>query len=155
MKSLQEYITESSYVSNKLGYFMGKTSRRTQEDFKFTPGEKAILISYRDYGRFAVLSSKLHTIEKVDKNSVKIKSDGEWLPLDLKFNKYGICVMQHHTRYGKSNIYKVLYNAELANDKDIEELLNTGRCAWDYRFPQQSREEDTELLKKLLNEINK
>ena len=156
MKNLITYITESA---NKDSMFLGKTSRRSEDDFKFNAGEKAILIKY-DTDRYTVQLRSVYDIKKVNKNSIIIShNDPEYQStiddLGLKFDRKGIMVKKNKNKYrGDSTTYWVLYNKELIEDEnqnDIKELLDKGRVKWGFQF--RNKEEDIKELKKYINEI--
>ena len=94
MKDITLYITEAA---NKDGMFMGKTSKRTEEDFTFEKGEKVLLIKYTTHRYIAQLRSANYYVSKVGKNSVTIASNDPNYQstidtLKFKFDKYGIYV---------------------------------------------------------------
>ena len=156
MKDITTYIVETA---NKDSMFLGKTSRRSEDDFKFNAGEKAILIKY-DTDRYTVQLRSVYDIKKVNKNSVIISHDDPEYQstiddLGLKFDRKGIMVKKNKNKYrGDSTTYWVLYNKELIEDEnqnDIKELLDKGRVKWGFQF--RNKEEDIKELKKYINEI--
>ena len=156
MKDITTYIVETA---NKDDMFFGKLSRRSSDDFNFNAGEKAILIKYDTDGYIAQLRS-VYNIKKVNKNSVIISHDDPDYQdtidvLGLKFDKKGIMIKKNKNKYrGNSTTYWVLYNKELIDDKnqnDIKELLDKGRVEWGFHF--RNKEEDIEELKKYVKEI--
>ena len=153
MKTLKDMLLEAS---NTEGFFMGKTSIRANNDFKFTEGEKAILIKYTTDGYEAQLRD-LVKINKVSGSSIKIKSDSgnDDFYSSKKFDKYGICVEKNKNKYrGNSTIYWVLYNKDLANDTDINELIADGRCSWGFKIKNNPARNINEL-KQYISEITK
>lgn len=156
MKNITTYITEAA---NKDSMFLGKTSRRPEDDFNFNAGEKAILIKYDTDGYIAQLRG-VYNIKKVNKNSVIISHDDPEYQstidtLGLKFDKKGIMIKKDKNKYrGDSTIYWVLYNKELIEDEkqnDINELLDKGRVEWGFHF--RNKEKDIKELKKYVKEI--
>lgn len=156
MKNITTYITEAA---NKDSMFLGKTSRRSDDDFNFNAGEKAILIKYDTDGYIAQLRS-VYNIKKVNKNSVIISHDDPDYQstidtLGLKFDKKGIMIKKDKNKYrGNSTTYWVLYNKELIEDEkqnDIEELLGKGSIEWGFHF--RNKEKDIKELKKYVKEI--
>lgn len=156
MKNITTYITEAA---NKDSMFLGKTSRRSEDDFNFNAGEKAILIKYDTDGYIAQLRS-VYNIKKVNKNSVIISHDDPDYQdtidtLGLKFDKKGIMIKKNKNKYrGNSTTYWVLYNKELIEDEkqnDIKELLDKGRVEWGFHF--RNKEKDIKELKKYVKEI--
>ena len=156
MKNITTYITEAA---NKDSMFLGKTSRRSEDEFNFNAGEKAILIKY-DTDGYIVQLRGVYNIKKVNKNSVIISHDDPDYQstidtLGLKFDKKGIMIKKDKNKYrGDSTIYWVLYNKELIEDEkqnDIEELLGKGRVEWGFHF--RNKEKDTKELKKYVKEI--
>ena len=156
MKNIITYITESA---NKDSMFLAKTSRRSEDDFNFNTGEKAILIKYDTDGYIAQLRS-VYDIKKVNKNSVIISHDDPDYQstidtLGLKFDKKGIMIKKDKNKYrGDSTIYWVLYNKELIEDEkqnDINELLDKGSVEWGFHF--RNKEKDIKELKKYVKEI--
>ena len=156
MKNLITYITEAA---NKDSMFLGKTSRRSEDDFSFNAGEKAILIKY-DTDRYIAQLRSVYNIKKVNKNSVIISHDDPDYQdtinvLGLKFDKKGIMIKKNKNKYrGNSTTYWVLYNKELIDDEkqnDIKELLDKGRVEWGFQF--KNKEEDIKELKKYVKEI--
>jgi hypothetical protein len=153
MKTLKDMLLEAS---NTEGFFMGKTSIRVNDDFKFNAGEDAILIKYTTDGYEAQLRN-LVKIDKVSRNSIKIKSSSgnDEFYSSKKFDKYGICVEKNKNKYrGNSTIYWVLYNKELANDTDINELISNGSCSWGFKIKHNPAENIKEL-KQYISEITK
>lgn len=124
MKNLVEYINEAT---NKDRMFMGLTSRRTQEDFAFKPGEKVFMIKYTTHHYEAQLR-EVFEIAKVGKNNVKLNTTDNFYT-SKKFDKYGICVEKNVSR---DTVYWVLYNAELSHEEEIEQLLTRGSCSWGF-----------------------
>lgn len=156
MKNITTYITEAA---NKDSMFLGKTSRRSDDDFNFNAGEKAILIKYDTDGYIAQLRG-VYNIKKVNKNSVIISHDDPDYQsiidtLGLKFDKKGIMIKKDKNKYrGNSTTYWVLYNKELIEDEkqnDIEELLGKGSIEWGFHF--RNKEKDIKELKKYVKEI--
>ena len=156
MKNITTYITEAA---NKDSMFLGKTSRRSEDEFNFNAGEKAILIKYDTDGYIAQLRG-VYNIKKVNKNSVIISHDDPDYQstidtLGLKFDKKGIMIKKDKNKYrGDSTIYWVLYNKELIEDEkqnDIEELLGKGSVEWGFHF--RNKEADLKKLKKYVKEI--
>lgn len=154
MKDIKQYILEAA---NKDAMFMGKTSKRTEEGFAFEQGEKVLLIKYTTHRYIAQLRSANYYISKVGKNGVTIASnDPEYQStidtLKFKFDKYGICVQKSKNKYtGNSTDYWVLYNKALADDKDIQELLDKGSNLWGFSF--NDKDKDKKDLKKYIKEI--
>ena len=156
MKDITAFITEAA---NKDAMFLGKISRRSADDFKFNPGEKVLLIKYDTDGYIAQVRS-VYNIKKVNKNSVIISHDDPEYQhtidvLELKFDKTGIMIKKNKNKYrGNSTIYWVLYNKELINDEnqnDIKELLDKGNVEWGFHF--RDKEKDVKQLKKYIKEI--
>ena len=156
MKNITTYITEAA---NKDSMFLGKTSRRSEDDFNFNAGEKAILIKYDTDGYIAQLRG-VYNIKKVNKNSVTISHDDPDYQstidtLGLKFDKKGIMIKKDKNKYrGDSTIYWVLYNKELIEDEkqnDIKELIDKGSVEWGFRF--RNKGEEIKKLKKYIKEI--
>lgn len=153
MKTLKDILLEAI---NTEGFFMNKTSIRANNDFKFTAGEKAILIKYTTDGYEAQLRD-LVKIDKVDRNSIKIKSDSgnNDFYSSKKFDQYGICIEKNKNKYrGNSTIYWVLYNKDLVNDTDINELIADGRCSWGFKI-KNNPVGNIKELKQYINEITK
>lgn len=155
MKDIVNYINESI---NKDAMFLGKVSRRTADDFTFKAGEKVLLIKYDTDGYIAQLRG-VYNIKKVNKNSVIISHDDPEYQhtidtLNLKFDKTGIMVKKNKNKYrGNSTAYWVLYNKELIEDKnqnDIDELLDKGSVLWGFHL---RHDEDKNTLKKYIEEI--
>lgn len=155
MKDIVNYINESI---NKDAMFLGKVSRRTADDFTFKVGEKVLLIKYDTDGYIAQLRG-VYNIKKVNKNSVIISHDDPEYQhtidtLNLKFDKTGIMVKKNKNKYrGNSTAYWVLYNKELIEDKnqnDIDELLDKGSVLWGFHL---RHDEDKNTLKKYIEEI--
>lgn len=150
MKDITLYIAEAV---NKDAMFMGKTSRRTEDSFTFTVGEKVLLMKY-DTDGYEAQNRGIYEIGKVNKNSIILKSDDDFYK-ELKFDKYGIFVKKNKNKYrGNSILYWVLYNKELSNDKDIEELLKDGSCSWHFSYPNARKKECIKDLKKYIKELN-
>ena len=156
MKNITTYITEAA---NKDSMFLGKTSRRSEDDFNFNTGEKVLLIKYSTDGYISQLRG-VYNIKKVNKNSVIISHDDPDYQstidtLGLKFDKKGIMIKKDKNKYrGDSTIYWVLYNKELIEDEkqnDIKELLDKGRVEWGFHF--RNKEKDIKELKKYIKEI--
>lgn len=148
MKNIVDHLNEA--LANDNAMFMGKTSRRTQDDFNFNPGEKVILIKYGTDGYEAQLRG-IFNIDKVNRNSIKIKGEGS--VTDKKFNKYGICIEKHKNSYrGNRTNYWVLYNKELTNEEELEQLINNGTCSWGFKV-NQNKPEFTKELQKCINEL--
>lgn len=156
MKTINNFINErfQSNGTNKDAMFLHKDDIRTSDDFIFNAGEKSLLIKY-DTDGYAVQLRGIIEIEKVLKNSIKIKTDDESMTEfyhSLKFDKTGIAVVKTNSKYrGKSTTYWVLYNKELIEDIDIKELLEKGNNSWGFRF--RNKEEDIKNLKKYIEEI--
>ena len=150
MKNLIDFINEAA---NKEGFFMGATSRRTQSDFKFNAGEKVILIKYDTDGRNAQLRG-VYEIDKVGKSSIKLK--GDEYTAAKKFDVYGICVERNKNAYrGNSTLYWVLYNAELADDDDITQLMEKGTNSWGFHPSNHDAPTFTAELKGYIDELHK
>ena len=156
MQDITTYIVETA---NKDDMFLGKLSRRSEDDFNLNAGEKVILIKYDTDGYIAQLRS-VYNIKKVNKNSVIISHDDPDYQdtinvLGLKFDKKGIMIKKDKNKYrGNSTTYWVLYNKELIDDEkqnDIKELLDKGRVEWGFQF--RNKEEDIKELKKYVKEI--
>ena len=156
MKDITQYLIEAKNTDHM---FLGKTSRRTADDFTFNVGEKALLIKYDTDGHIAQLRG-VYNIKKVNKNSVIISHDDpdyqETIDvLGLKFDKTGIMVNKNKNKYrGNSTLYWVLYNKELIDDEkqnDIKELLDKGVVLWGFHF--RNKEKDVKELKKYIKEI--
>lgn len=104
--------------------------------------------------------AQLRTLVKIDKvsgNSIKIKSDSgnDDFYSSKKFDKYGICVEKNKSKYrGNSTIYWVLYNKDLVNDTDINELIADGSCSWGFKIKRNPNECIKEL-KQYISEITK
>ena len=115
MKDIKNFITErfQSNGSNKDAMFLYKDGTRQNESFSFNVGEKALLIGYDTHG-YSIQVRGIVEIEKVLKNSIKIKSDDERSTEfyhGLKFDKTGIAIVKTNSKYyGKSTKYYVLYN---------------------------------------------
>ena len=150
MKNLTDFINEAS---NKERFFMGATSRRTQSDFKFNAGEKVILIKYDTDGYNAQLRD-VYEIDKVGKNSIKLKGD-EYIAAK-KFDSYGICVERKKNAYrGNSTLYWVLYNADLADDNDIIQLMEKGTNSWGFHPENRKAASFAAELKEYIDELHK
>lgn len=150
MKNLTDFINEAS---NKERFFMGATSRRTQSDFKFNAGEKVILIKYDTDGYNAQLRD-VYEIDKVGKNSIKLKGD-EYIAAK-KFDAYGICVERKKNAYrGNSTLYWVLYNADLADDNDIIQLMEKGTNSWGFHPENRKAASFAAELKEYIDELHK
>lgn len=156
MKDITQYIIEAKNTDHM---FLGKTSRRTAEDFKFNEGEKVLLIKYDTDGHIAQLRG-VYDVKKVNKNSVIISNDDPDYQntidvLGLKFDKTGIMVKKNKNKYrGNSTLYWVLYNKELIDDEkqnDIKELLDKGTVLWGFNL--RNKEKDVKELKKYIKEI--
>ena len=156
MKDITSFIVEAA---NKDAMFLGKLSRRSDDDFNFNTGEKVLLIKYSTDGYIAQLRS-VYNIKKVNKNSVTISHDypdyqSTIDTLGLKFDKKGIMIKKDKNKYrGNSTTYWVLYNKELIEDEkqnDIKELLGKGRVEWGFHF--RNKEKDIKELKKYVKEI--
>lgn len=148
MKDISTFINEAI---NKEHFFMGATSHRTQSDFKFNKGEKVLLIKYDTDGYKAQLRG-VYEIDKVGKNSIKLKGD-EYIA-SKKFDAYGICVQHEKNRYrGNSTLYWVLYNAELADDDDIVQLIEKGTTAWGFSVRAADKPEFSAELKQYIDEL--
>ena len=136
-------------TSNKEAYFMGKTSKRTQDAFSFVPGEKVLLIKYSTH-RYKAQLRGVYEIDKIKKNNIELKHNDEFYK-SLKFDICGIFVKKQKNKYlGNSTDYWVLYNKELSNDKDLTELLSTGSCSWHFSLED---DEDVEELKNYIKEV--
>lgn len=148
MKAISTFINEAI---NKEHLFMGATSRRTQSDFKFNKGEKVVLIKYDTDGYNAQLRG-VYEIDKVGKNSIKLKGD-EYI-VAKKFDSYGICVEHNKNKYrGNSSLYWVLYNAELADDDDIVQLMEKGTNNWGFSVHSSDAQEFSAELKQYIDEL--
>ncbi len=156
MKDITTYIVETS---NKDAMFLGKLSRRSDDDFSFNTGEKVIFIKYDTDGYIAQLRG-VYNIKKVNKNSVIISHDDPDYQntinvLGLKFDKKGIMIKKNKNKYrGDSTIYWVLYNKELIEDEkqnDIKELLAKGSVEWGFHI--RNKAEGIKELKKYIKEI--
>lgn len=145
MKNLIEYINEAA---NKAGMFMGKTSRRTQEDFSFKPGEKVFMIKYTTHRYEAQLREVLE-IAKVNKKNVKLKTTRDYYTTK-NFDQYGICVEKNPVG---DTLYWVLYNAELAHEEEIEQLLTRGTCSWGFSINSQRYPDYVEELQGMISEV--
>ena len=157
MKDIVNYINESA---NKDAMFLGLTSRRTDDDFEFKPGEKVLLIKYDTYGQEAQVRSGNLEVEKVLKNSIRIKDaddPDDTFYKELKFDKKGIFVKKNNNKYlGKSTLYWVLYNKELADDEDLKELLDRGGNSWGFHIADGRFHDDyIKTLKKKIKELKK
>ena len=146
MKNLTEYIYEAI---NKDRMFMGKTSPRTQEGFAFKPGEKVFMIKYTTHHYEAQLR-EVFEIAKVGKNNVKLNTTDEFYT-SKKFDKYGICVEKNVSR---DTVYWVLYNAELAHEEEIEQLLTKGSCSWGFNVDWRQKNFNVDL-QEMISEITK
>ena len=157
MKTINSFINErfQSNGTHKDAMFLHKDGIRTSDDFTFNVGEKSLLIKY-DTDGYNVQLRGIVEIEKVLKNSVKIKTDNESMTEfyhGLKFDKTGIAIVKTNSKYrGKSTTYWVLYNKELLEDPDIKELLKDGNCSWGFSF-KHDKEDDIKDLKKYIKEI--
>jgi len=161
MKTINFFINErfESNGSNKEAMFLHKDGVRQSEDFTFNTGEKALLIKY-DTDGYGIQIRGIVEIEKVLKNSIKIKSEKEDMTEfyhGLKFDKTGIAIVKQNSKYrGKSVKYWVLYNKELINSdkdgKDIQELLKDGNCSWGFHF--KDKKENKKDLKNYIKELN-
>ena len=150
MKNLTDFINEAA---NKEGFFMGATSRRTQSDFRFNAGEKVILIKYDTDGHNAQLRG-IYEIDKVGKNNIKLKGD-EYTSAK-KFDAYGICVERNKNSYrGNSTLYWVLYNADLADDNDIIQLMEKGTNSWGFHPENRNAPKFAAELKEYIDELHK
>ena len=164
MKDIKNFITEAFQTngSNKDAMFLRKNGTRQSEGFSFTVGEKALLIKYDTDGHNIQIRGIVE-IEKVLKNSIKIKSDKEDMTEfyhGLKFDKTGIAIVKENSKYrGKSVKYWVLYNKELINSdidgKDIKEILEEGTSIWGFHLSSNKewKKEDIKNLKKYLKEL--
>ena len=164
MKTINFFINErfESNGSNKEAMFLHKDGVRQSEDFTFNTGEKALLIKY-DTDGYGIQIRGIVEIEKVLKNSIKIKSEKEDMTEfyhSLKFDKTGIAVVKQNSKYrGKSVKYWVLYNKELINSdkdgKDIQEILTDKRSSWGFKLegPADWHKESIKDLKKYLKEF--
>ena len=164
MKTINFFINErfENNASNKEAMFLHKDTPRTGDDSIFTVGEKALLIKY-DTDGYAIQVRGIVEIEKVLKNSIKIKSDKEDMTEfyhGLKFDKTGIAVVKQNSKYrGKSVKYWVLYNKELINNdkdgKDLKEIIDKGTCTWGFKLSgnEDWKKEDIKNLKKYLKEF--
>ena len=164
MKTINFFINErfENNASNKEAMFLHKDGVRQSEDFTFTVGEKALLIKY-DTDGYDIQIRGIVEIEKVLKNSIKIKSEKEDMTEfyhGLKFDKTGIAIVKQNSKYrGKSVKYWVLYNKELINSdidgKDLKEILNKGNCSWGFKLKgnEDWHKETIKDLKKYLKEF--
>lgn len=164
MKTINFFINErfESNGSNKEAMFLHKDGVRQSEGFTFNTGEKALLIKY-DTDGYGIQIRGIVEIEKVLKNSIKIKSEKEDMTEfyhGLKFDKTGIAIVKQNSKYrGKSIKYWVLYNKELINDdkdgKDLKEIIDKGTCTWGFKLSgnEDWKKEDIKNLKKYLKEF--
>lgn len=164
MKTINFFINErfENNASNKEAMFLHKDGVRQSEGFTFNTGEKALLIKY-DTDGYGIQIRGIVEIEKVLKNSIKIKSEKEDMTEfyhGLKFDKTGIAVVKQNSKYrGKSVKYWVLYNKELINDdkdgKDLKEIIDKGTCTWGFKLSgnEDWKKEDIKNLKKYLKEF--
>lgn len=164
MKTINFFINErfENNASNKEAMFLHKDGVRQSEGFTFNTGEKALLIKY-DTDGYGIQIRGIVEIEKVLKNSIKIKSEKEDMTEfyhNLKFDKTGIAVVKQNSKYrGKSVKYWVLYNKELINDdkdgKDLKEIIDKGTCTWGFKLSgnEDWKKEDIKNLKKYLKEF--
>jgi len=164
MKTINFFINErfENNASNKEAMFLHKDGIRQSEGFTFNTGEKALLIKY-DTDGYGIQIRGIVEIEKVLKNSIKIKSEKEDMTEfyhSLKFDKTGIAVVKQNSKYrGKSVKYWVLYNKELINSdndgKDIQEILTDKRSSWGFKLegPEDWHKEAIKDLKKYLKEF--
>ena len=78
MKTINFFINErfENNASNKEAMFLYKDGVRQSEGFTFNTGEKALLIKY-DTDGYGIQIRGIVEIEKVLKNSIKIKSEKE------------------------------------------------------------------------------
>ena len=164
MKDIKNFITEAFQTngSNKDAKFLHKNGTRQSEGFSFTAGEKALLIKY-DTDGYDIQIRGIIEIEKVLKNSIKIKGDDEDMTEfyhKLKFDKTGIAIVKENSKYrGKSVKYWVLYNKELINSdidgKDIKEILEEGTSSWGFHLSSNKewKKEAIKNLKKYLKEL--
>ena len=158
MRDINSFLTErfQSNGSNKDAMFLHLNGKRSSEDFTFNAGEKALLIKY-DTDGYNVQLRGIVKISKVLKNSIKI-IDGDDETYNefydkLKFDKTGIAIVKENSKYrGKSVKYWVLYNKELIDDKDIQELLQDGTCSWGFSM-RYDKDKDIQSLKKYIKEI--
>lgn len=166
MNNLKEYITEKLKLDkdiqisdtssdkkykSKDGMFVGLNSIRNSEDFSFTPGEKVLLMRYTTHGYQAQIRD-VFEINKVNKNTISLKSDDTFYS-NMKFDIKGIRVVKDKNKYlGNSTDYWVLYNKELLNDKDIDELLNKGNCSWGFKFLG-DKSKNIDLLKEYISQL--
>lgn len=159
MQNIKDFINEAfqTNASNKDAMFLHKDGIRQSEGFTFNAGENALLIKYDTVGYHIQIRGVVQ-IEKVLKNSIKIKSDNKESTEfynKLKFDKTGIAIVKTNSKYyGKSTTYWVLYNKELINSdkdgKDISEILNDKYNDWGFRLREH---EDLDDLKKYIKEI--
>ncbi len=163
MKNINNFISErfQSNGTNKDAMFLHKDGLRASEDFKFTPGEKALLMGY-DTDGYRIQNRGIVEIAKVLKNSVKIKGEDESeteFYNGLKFDKTGIAIVKTNSKYrGKSTKYYVLYNKELIDDKDgkdLQEIIDKGTCTWGFKLSgdDERKKEAIKNLKKYLKEL--
>ena len=163
MKDIKIFITEAFQTngSNKDAMFLHKNGIRQSEGFSFTVGEKALLIKY-DTDGYNIQIRNIVEIEKVLKNSIKIKGDEDMTDFyhGLKFDKTGIAIVKTNSKYrGKSTAYWVLYNKELINSdidgKDIKEILEEGTSTWGFHLSSNKKwkKEAIKNLKKYLKEL--
>ena len=158
MKTINTYIIErfQNNASNSEAMFLHKDGIRQSEGFSFNVGEKALLMKY-DTDRYRIQVRNIVEIEKVLKNSIKIKGDDEDMTdfyHGLKFDKTGIAIVKTNSKYrGKSTAYWVLYNKELINSdtdgKDIKEILAEG-SSWGFHLSS-NKEWKKEAIKNLKN----
>ena len=157
MKNIKDFIVEAfqTNASNKDAMFLHKDGKRTSEGFTFNAGEKALLIKY-DTDGYGIQIRGIVEIEKVLKNSVKIKSNEEDMTEfyhSLKFDMTGIAIVKTNSKYrGKSTTYWVLYNKELIDDQDIKEILDKGNCMWGFKI-RHDKDKEIKELKKYIKEI--
>ena len=159
MEDIKNFIIErfQNNASNKEAMFLHHGGLRQLEEFSFNVGEKALLIKY-DTDGYNIQNRGIVEIEKVLKNSIKIKSENEDMTEfyhNLKFDKTGIAIVKTNSKYrGKSTTYWVLYNKELINNdkdsKEIQELLDKGTCSWGFKL---RNDKDKQDLKKYFKEL--
>ena len=164
MKTINFFINErfENNASNKEAMFLYKDGVRQSEGFTFNTGEKALLIKY-DTDGYGIQIRGIVEIEKVLKNSIKIKSEKEDMTEfyhGLKFDKTGIAIVKQNSKYrGKSVKYWVLYNKELIDSdkdgKDIQEILADKRSSWGFKLEgnEDWHKESIKDLKKYLKEF--
>lgn len=159
MKDIKDFILEASNTEHM---FLGLTSRRTDDDFTFNVGDECILIKY-DTHHYAAQIREMVKIVKVLKNNIVVEyldekyADSNDFLKTLKFDKKGIYVQKNKNKYlGKSTLYWVLYNKELVDDKDLQELSSDKACSWGFKiFDGRFHDDELKCLKKYIKELKK